>query len=441
MENGEIPEKAPIELKNTLVAGVQHFLAMIAGLLAPPIIISSVANLPLEQKVYLVSVSLFASGIATFFQCYRLGPLGSGLLAVQGTSFVFLGPCIAAGTKGGLALIGGMTLVMSFVEVVLSRLRFIIKKFFPPVVTGTVVMLIGFTLAPVAITDLGGGFDVLKYNTNNFATPKSLVLGLTTLIVIIVFSSFARGIARLAAVSIGIVFGYIAAYFSGMLPAINLSDYSWISVPFPLKHGFAFDNSFIFPFAIAYIISGIETVGDLTATCNVSGVPVSGDDYEERISGGLLTDGAGSALAGLFNGAALTTYSQNIGVISLTGVSNRVIGYVVSVILICLGIFPKLCVIFAAIPKPVIGGASIVLFGMIACSGLRIICNEGLSQRNMIILAVSLSFGIGVTAVPQIAKNFPPVLKPIIESGSSLGAIVAVVMNLVLPAEIEEKPI
>jgi NCS2 family nucleobase:cation symporter-2/xanthine permease XanP len=420
---------------NLIFSGFQHFLAMIAPLLAVPVIVGSVLDLPMEQKVHMISASLLASAIATFIQCRRVGPVGSGLLAVQGTSFVFLIPCIEAGKAGGLALIGGMVFSVCLVEVIMANLKNMLHVLFPSIVTSCVVILIGLTLIPIAVIDLGGGDYVFRNIPEQYANLSNLGLGVFTFLLILLFHCYAKGLFKLGAISLGILGGCLCAWLTGNLNGIETAGMSWFNVPVPLKYGLSFDVSLILPFALAYMISAVESIGDLTATAQACDLPIEGMEYEEQISGGLLIDGLGSGIAGLLNSTSLTTYSQNVGVISMTGIKSNVVGIAVAGFLLILSLIPPVGVFVANIPKPVMGGATLILFSMITISGIKVLFHAGLSERNCLILAIALALGLGAATRPELVNHLPVWLKPIIGNGVCFGALGAILANLLIPQE------
>ncbi|HKL13183.1 MAG TPA: solute carrier family 23 protein, partial [Halanaerobiales bacterium] len=322
----------------------------------------------------------------------------------------------------------GMALAASPVEMVISRFIKQTKKLFPPVVTGVVVMLIGLGLMEVGITDFGGGVGA-----ENFGSVQNLLLGTFVLVIIVIANRFGNGLIKVGAVAIGLVAGYIVSIPLGIVDFQPVADAGWFTVPVPFKFGMSFRISHLLPWIIAYIITSIESIGDLTAISEVSGEPVEGDLYRERISGGILADGVGSAIAAIFNTMPNTTFSQNVGVIQMTKVGSRVVGYAVAGILVILGLLPKIGALISVMPKPVLGGATIALFGMVATSGMKIIVRGGLTDRKIFILSIALSVGLGVTFRPDIVSKLPNILSTVLSSGITVGAISAILLNLLLP--------
>jgi NCS2 family nucleobase:cation symporter-2/xanthine permease XanP len=379
-------------------------------------------------------MALIISGVTTFFQVKQLGPFGSGLLAVQGTSFTFVPMAIVAANVGGLPLVLGMALITSPVEMILSRFLAQTRKIFPPVVSGTVVMLIGLGLIETAITDIGGGVGAI-----DFGNVQNLAIALFVLIIIVIANIYGKGIIKAGAVAIGLVAGYLVAIPLGMVDFAPIVEAGWVTVPIPFKYGLSFNWALIIPWILAYIITTIETVGDLTAIAEVSGEPIEGKIHDERLKRGVLLDGVGSALAAVFNTLPNTTFSQNTGVIQFSKISSRVVGYGVAIVLILLGVFPKIGALVSVMPKPVLGGATIALFGMVAMAGMKIATKGGLSDKKMFILAFSLALGLGVTFRPDIVNQLPEWMAVVFSSNITVGFLTAFILNLLIPEPKKEK--
>jgi len=427
-------------LWESCIAAIQHVLAIFVGIITPPLIISRSLGLDMQDATYIVSMALMISGIATFIQCRRFGPIGSGLLSIQGTSFTFLGPIIGAGlavtSAGGspesaLAVIFGVCLLGSPIEMVLSRLLRYAQRVVTPLVTGIVVTIIGLTLIKVGVITMAGGFAAKKDGT--FASLQNLGLAALVLVIIIVLNRSRNKYLRMSSIVIGLGVGYIVAIFLGLVDFSRLADLRAFTVPVPFKYGIDFTWGAFVPIALIYVITTIETIGDLTATSSVSAEPVEGELYMRRIRGGVLGDGVNSLLAAVFNSFPNTTFSQNNGVIQLTGVGSRYVGYYIALFLVLLGLFPVVGGIFQIMPQAVLGGATIIMFGTVAAAGIRIIASQPIDRRAMIILAVSLAMGLGVTFAPEVLDNFHPTIKNIFQSGIATGGIFAIVLNVILP--------
>lgn len=425
-----------------LLAALQHLLASFVGVITPTLIIGGVLGLGSEIP-YLISMALIVSGVATFIQARRFGPVGSGMMALQGTSFAFLSVVLAAGfvakAKGGgpdeiLSLIFGVCFLGAFVEIFLSQFIDKMKVFINPLVTGIVIVTIGMSLIKVGMTDLAGGFKA-----PDFGSLQNLALGGTVLILIIVLNQSKNPMVRASAVFIGLMSGLAIAIAMGKVDFSKVSEVSLFVIPEPFKYGFSFDWEAFIPIAFMYLITAIESSGDLTATSMVSGQPITGNVYRKRIKGGIMADGVNSLLAATFNTFPNTTYSQNNGVIQLTGIASRYVAFYVAGLLILLGLFPILGAILQQIPKPVIGGATLVMFGTVAAAGVRILTTVEYNRRTMLILAVSFGLAMGVAAVPDVLQNLPKLAQGVLGSAITVSGLSAILLNLVLPKSLEEE--
>ncbi|MGJ3246213.1 MAG: uracil-xanthine permease family protein [Elainellaceae cyanobacterium] len=426
----------------SLFVALQHVLASFVGIITPPLLICSALGADGETTSYIISMSLFVSGIATFIQCKRIGPVGSGLLSLQGTSFAFLGPVIGVGTaavgagqtpEGALALIFGLCFFGAFVEIFLSRFLHLASQIITPVVSGTVVMIIGLSLIKTGITSLGGG--VVAQQNGTFGSYQNLALGGVVLAIIVLLNMTGNRYLRMGAIAIGLAVGYIASLFLGIVDLSSLESLPFVRLPLPFRFGMSFDFAAFIPFILLYLITAIETIGDLTATSAVSSQPVKGSLYMRRIKGGVLGDGVNSLIAAIFNTFPNTTFSQNNGVIQMTGVGSRYVGFFVAGIFVALGLLPIVGGIFQAIPQPVLGGATIVMFGAIAVAGINIVASTDIDRRSLIIIAVSLALGLGIVYVPDLMADKPALLRNLFSSGISTGGLTAILLNWLLPRD------
>ncbi len=420
------------------LAALQHLLAIFVGIITPTLVLSGPLELDTATTSYLVSMALIVSGVATFIQCRKFGPVGSGILSIQGTSFAFIGPMIAAGIaagKGapGLAMIFGLCLAGSPIEMIFSRFIHLAKNIITPIVTGTVVMLIGLSLIRVGVVDMAGGFGA-----EDFGSAQNLTLAFIVIITVIVLNLSKNKYLRMSSIVIGLLVGYIISMFLGIVDFSSLGSLPAVSIPIPFKFGLNFDFALFIPFALLYLITTIESTGDLTATSLVSGEPIEGDVYINRIKGGVLGDGVNSMIAAIFNTFPNTTFSQNNGVIQLTGVASRYVGYFIAGFLVILGFFPIVGGVMQAMPRPVLGGATIIMFGTVAAAGIKIISTGKIDRRGMLILAISLGLGMGVQVVPNVLDAMPTMIKTIFSSPITTGGLTALVLNIVIPREKEE---
>lgn len=427
-------------LPQTIFAALQHLLAMFVAVITPSLIICQSLGVPADQTNTIISMSLFASGLSSFIQIRTFGPIGSGLLSIQGTSFNFLGPIIGAGLAlkaGGadietmMAAIFGTILVASSAEILLSRVLQFAQRVITPLVSGIVVTLIGLTLVQVGLISMGGGYAAMA--DGSFGSLDKLALAGTVLAIIVLLNRAHNPYVRVASIVIAMLVGYVMAYLMGMVNTDNLAETQLIALPIPMQYGLGFDWSLFIPLVLIFLITALEAIGDITATSEVSGEPVKGPMYMKRIKGGVLADGLNSALAAVFNSFPNSTFSQNNGVILLTGVASRYVGYFIAGMLVLLGLFPGVASFVQLIPEPVLGGATIVMFGTIAAAGVRIISRVDLDRRAILIMALSFSMGLGIAQKPEILQFMPEFIKNLFSSGVAAGGITAIVLNLLLP--------
>ena len=423
------------------LTALQHVMASLVGIITPPLIVSSALGLN-AYLPWLISMSLMVSGAGTFLQARRPFGIGAGMICLQGTSFAFLGVIIAAGftvkSRGGgpeqiMAMIFGITLIAAFIPIVVSRFLGQLRRVITPLVSGTVLSLIGISLIKVSITDWGGG-----HGARDFGAPGNLLLGLLTLMTIVAFSRARNRWLRLGAVILGVSFGCLLAAFSGKLHWQPFT-HSWIAMPQPLRFGFDFDYTLFLPFALISLICILEAVGDLTANCLLSRRPIEGEEYIGRLRGGILADGVSCVLAALFSALPSTTFAQNNGVIQMTGVASRRVGIWIGALLALLGLFPAFGAAIQQIPAPVLGGATLIMFGSVLAAGIRIMTQSPLTRRDMLIIAVSFGIGLGVEAEPAFLSQLPAVFENLFGSAVASGGITAMLLNLLLPGDGSER--
>ena len=419
-------------LKRAIPLGIQHVLAMFVGNITVPIIIAGILGVTAEEKVFLIQVAIFVSGVATLIQTIGVGPIGAKLPIVQGTSFGFLPVSIPIAKTYGFAVLFGGALVGGLVQLGLGAVLKKIRHWFPPIVTGVVVLVIGISLMKVALIYAGGGQWLMVNKPELFASGKHLFLAVTVLLVTLGIHQFAKGFFSMASILTGLVVGYLLAIPMGMVNFDAIANAAWFAVPTPLKFGIKFNFAAILGMSIMALITTIESVGD------ISGITIGGAGREatdKELSGGIMADGVGTALASFFGALPNTSYSQNVGVIAFTGVMSRHVVTIGAIFLVLAGLIPKLGAVVSAMPQAVLGGASIVMFGMIAAAGVKLLAQEELNRRNMLIIAISLTFGIGLPLAPKFVQYFPTQLAVIMESGIVPAGVFALVMDRILPRE------
>ncbi|MFA0213921.1 nucleobase:cation symporter-2 family protein [Vibrio cyclitrophicus] len=409
----------------TFLLALQHMLASIGGIVAVPLIVGASIGLPNTEIVSLINAALLASGIVTVAQCLGFGPVGIRLPVVMGSSFAFLGVAISIGNEGGVAAIMGSALIGSFVVIGASFYMDKVRKLFPTVVSGVVVTLIGLTILPVAMNWVGDS----PANTEQFATLPKLFLALVSLGIVVGVSVYCKGAVAASAIVIGLAGGYIVALSLGMVDLEQISSAAWIGGPEPFKYGFTFSASAIISMSLVYIVVIAEATGDFMALGNNCQTQVSGKDLKR----GLLGDGLGSTLSSILTAMPLASFSQNVGIVGITGVASRYVVAATGGLLILGGLFPKLAAIAVTIPKPVLGGVGFVMFGMIAYAGIRMLIKAADTKRNALVICVGLASGLAVTFEPRLLQHLPHDLANFLHSGITTGTIMTVLLNLVLP--------
>ncbi len=430
--------------KPTLIDGIfvalQHVCAIFIPIVTPGLIIAGALKLDALTTSYILGMSLLVSGVATFIQARTFGPVGSGLLSIQGTSFAFVTAILAIANssleKGktpeqALALILGMCFYGSFIPIILSRFLHLTRKIFTPLVTGVAVTLIGLTLIKVGAFYMAGGGSAKANGT--LGSLQNWGLSGLVFAIVALCSANSNKYLKMGSIIIGLAAGYILSLFLGLVHFNQLANLPLINLPLPFRFGLAFDFATFVPFAIIYLALTLEVIGDITATSMVSGEPIAGSIFFRRLKGGILGDGINSLLASVCSTFPVVTLAQNNGIIQLTGVGSRYVGYYVAAILSFLGLFPIVGGFLRTIPTSVVGGAVMLMFGTVAVAGFNILHSIPMDNRSTVILAVSLSMGLGATFAPETLKAFPEIIRTILESGIATGSLFALVLNLILP--------
>jgi NCS2 family nucleobase:cation symporter-2 len=351
---------------------------------------------------------------------------------MQGTSFAFVPIMIGIVKAGGMATLMGAILVAGIFHTFLGTIIGRIRHWFPPLVSGMVIMAIGLALLPVGIKYAAGGAAAFQMNAPEWGDFSKWSLALTVIIVALGFKFFTRGITSSAAILLGLIAGYLVGIATGVVNFGGVAKAAWFVVPTPFKYGIEFSAVAIIGMMLMSIVSAIETVGD------ISGIAKGGAGREatdEELAGGTYADGLGSAVAGIFGGLPNTSFSQNVGLISMTGVMSRGVVTISGIFLIICGFIPKIGAIISAMPISVLGGGVILMFGMVVSAGINMLSDVTWSRRNMVILATSLSVGLGLQAVPKSMQHLPDSVEMLMVSGLLPVAVLAVVMNLLLPED------
>ena len=428
--SGASNKKLP--LNQSIPLGIQHVFAMFAGNITVPLIVAGVFGVTTGEKIFLIQMALFAAGVATIIQTVGYKNIGSRLPIIQGTSFAFI-PIMLPFKAFGLGAIFTAAFIGGIFQIWIGRMLKPIRHMFPPLVTGVVVLMIGFSLLKVGFKYAGGGVWLMNNKPEIFANLHHLSIAGTVLIVALLANIKGKGMVSSASILIGIIAGFLVAAMLGEIRWAKIAAAGWFAFPMPLQYGIDFVWGAVILMLFMSIVTTIETIGDISAT-TMGGANREATDKE--LSGGIMADGVGTAFASIFNAMPNTSYSQNAGLVAFTGVISRHVGTVAGVILILLGLFPKLGGIIAAMPDSVIGGAAIIMFGLIVGAGIKLISKSEMSQRNVLILALSLSFGIGLNAFPEFVAHIPDFgikLKLLLTTGLIPAGLLAFTLNALLP--------
>ncbi|MDK0750824.1 nucleobase:cation symporter-2 family protein [Clostridium perfringens] len=412
-----------LDLPKKVLFGLQHIFAAFGGIIVVPLVIATSLGFDSKVTTALISASILGSGLATIIQAKGVGKVGARVACIMGTDFTFVSPAISVGSVLGLPGIIGATILGSLFEVILSFFIKPLMKFFPPLVTGAVVALIGLTLLPVSIDWAAGGAG-----SANYASLENLAVAMFVLVITLLLNNYGKGMISSASILIGIVVGYIVCIPLGLVDFTPVKEASWLSFPKILEFGVTFDAKAVMAFIPAYFVATIGTVGCLKAIGETSNIDIG----DKRVAAGVLSDGVGSALGGLVGSCPNTSFSQNIGIISLTKVASRHVAVMAGILLVILGFLPKVAAIITGIPNPVLGGVGIMMFGTVAAAGIRTLSNIKLTERNLLIIAISMGLGLGVTFRPDVIHNLPEAIRMIFSSGISTGTIAALILNAVL---------
>ena len=411
-------------LFKTASLGIQHVLAMYAGAVIVPLIVGGAIGLTGEQLTYLVAIDLLMCGIATLLQVWKNKYFGIGLPVMLGCTFTAVGPMISIGADYGVSAIYGSILVGGVFLVLVSTIFGKLIKYFPPVVTGSVVTIIGITLIPVAMNDMAGG-----QGSADFGSLQNLALSFGTLIFILVLYRFAKGFMRQIAILLGLIIGTIVSYFLGRVDFSAVTEANWLHMPEPFYFGMpTFEPSAIITMILVLIVGLVEASGVYFALGDITGRKLS----EKELSKGYRAEGIATILGGIFNAFPYTTYSQNVGLIQLSGVKKNTVIYAAGSFLIILGFIPKISAFTTVIPTPVLGGAMLAMFGMVISAGIKMLSKVDFSsQENLLIMACSIGMGLGITTVPTLFANLPEGVQILTSNGIVIGSLTAIIMNLI----------
>lgn len=419
-----------VELKKALPLGIQHILAMFLGNISPLLIICGMLDMATGLKTNLIQNAMFVAAVVTLVQLYPVWKVGAKLPIVMGTSSGFIGTAKAMGALYGYGALMGACFIGGIFEMVLGYFIKPLKKLFPPVVTSLVIISIGLSLLPVGINYFGGGSGAA-----DFGSWQHLTVGTFVIIVILVAKQF-KGFINNASILIGIVAGYILAICLGMVDFSAVSNASWFALPKFMPVAFEFNWEVIIAMGIMFIATTVETVGD------ISGITNGGLNREETVDelrGGVMADGLGSIFAAFFGVLPNTSFSQNVGLVTVTKVVNRFTIMTGAIFLLLCGFCPKLSAIFSVMPQSVLGGAAVIMFSMILVSGIQSLTREALDERNGLIVALAIGLGVGIGNVPAVLDQLPAWVGNIFaQNGIIMTFVIATVLNLILPKSKEK---
>jgi xanthine permease len=406
------------------ILGLQHLLAMYAGAVAVPLLIGTGLNFNSQQMTYLISIDIFMCGVATLLQLTVNKFFGIGLPVVLGCAIQAVAPLIMIGSNKGIGAIYGSIIASGIFVVVISGFFSKIKKLFPPLVTGTVITVIGLTLIPVAIEKMGGGAIADK----NFGDPTHLLLAFVTIGLIIVVQVWGRGFIQSIAVLIGLVGGTLLAAFLGQVDLAPISQATWFHFPQPFYFGLpTFDIWSILLMMIISIVSMVESTGVYFALGDITGQKIG----EDELKRGYRAEGLAVILGGIFNTFPYTGFSQNVGLVQLSGIKTRRPIYFSAIFLIILGLLPKIGAVAQIIPEPVLGGGMLVMFGMVAVQGMRMLSKvDFTNDKNLLLIAISIGFGLGFNIVPALFSRLPETVKMFTGNGIVMSSVSAIILNL-----------
>ena len=415
--------------------GLQHVVAAVVGIITPAILVANTCGLSEAEKTLMIQVSLILTALATLLQLFPIfRRIGSGLPVIMGISFAYIPTLQAIGAQFDIATILGAEIIGGIVAIVFGVFVKWIRPLFPPLVTGTVIFTIGLSLYPTAVKYMAGGAG-----TEWFGNVKSWVVALITLVVVVILSNFTKGIFKLGAILIGMIVGYIVAYFVGMVDFSSVGTSSWFALPEVMPFEIKFVPSACVSLAIVYVVNAVQTIGDLSST-TMGGMDRMPTDRE--LSGGIVGQGIMSIVGAFFGGLPTASYSQNVGIVTVNKVINRAVFTLAAGILLVAGLMPKFASLLTTIPQCVIGGATISVFATITMTGIRMITEGGFTPRKSSVVGLSVALGVGITQVSGClaGEGFPEWVNTVFGSSSVVVAtIVAIILNLVLPKEQNNK--
>lgn len=422
-----------LSLKELVPLGLQHVVAMIVGCVTPAIIVASAAGLDATDKILLVQSSLVFSGIATLIQIFAIGrKIGSKLPIIMGVSFAYVPTLTAIAGEFNMATIFGAQICGGVVAIIFGMFSKKLTKFFPPIVTGTVIFAIGLSIYSTAVKYIAGGVG-----NEGFGSPLNWLVAVITLSVVIFLNFYTKGTLKLASILCGIIVGYIISLLLGMVSFVEVGEASWFQMPKFMHFGLSFNATAIISMVVMHIVNSVQAIGDLSATTNGA---MNREATDEEISGGIVGNGISSILGSLFGCMPTATFSQNVGIVTMNKVINRGIFIFASIVIILSGLIPKFSSILISIPQCVLGGATITVFATITMTGIKMISASKLTTRNTTIVGLAIALGTGIVQVEGSLGLFPAwVISIFGKSSIVVTTLVAIILNLILPKEKEQE--
>ncbi len=410
---------------------MQHVLAMLVGNITPPMLIASTLSLSAADQIMLTQAAMLIGGITTLLQLFPVLGFGMGLPSVMGVAFAYMPILTMIGTQYGIAAIFGSQLVAGFVSIFIGMFMGKIRRFFPPIVSGTVVLSIGLSLYETAITYMGGGSSTQSAGT--FGSPQFWILAVVTLVVTLACSLFGKGYLKVSGMLIGIVVGYVIALFMGdIVDFSTFNDAGLISVPIPFHFGLEFHADAIIMMILMYVVQAVQTIGDVSSTA-MGGFGREATDKE--LGGAIKGQSICGMIGAIIGGLPTDPYSQNVGLICTTKVVAKRVFLIVGVIMLAAGFCPKFGALMTTIPQPVLGGATVTVFAAITMSGIQLLGEQPMNYRNKLIVGIALAIGVGIDAVPDVLQFCPQLAKNILGSSLMVSFLIVFILNIIVPED------
>ena len=410
---------------------MQHVLAMLVGNITPPMLIASTLSLSAADQIMLTQAAMLIGGITTLLQLFPVLGFGMGLPNVMGVAFAYMPILTMIGTQYGIAAIFGSQLVAGFVSIFIGMFMGKIRRFFPPIVSGTVVLSIGLSLYETAITYMGGGSATQSAGT--FGSPEFWILAIVTLVVTLACSLFGKGYLKVSGMLIGIVVGYvIALLMGGIVDFSTFNEAGLISVPIPFHFGLEFHADAIIMMILMYVVQAVQTIGDVSSTA-MGGFNREATDKE--LGGAIKGQSICGIIGAIIGGLPTDPYSQNVGLICTTKVVAKRVFLIVGVIMLAAGFCPKFGALMTTIPQPVLGGATVTVFAAITMSGIQLLGEQPMNYRNKLIVGIALAIGVGIDAVPDVLQFCPQLAKNILGSSLMVSFLIVFILNLIVPED------